>query len=186
MNWIDLIILLIVFVFIVSGAVKGAAQRLVLIASALLAYRYTQSFGAWLSDNMLPMFQIPADTQGILLPIIAFILLFVIFWALGSFIASFFKDGALAFINHILGAGLGFLIAAVLISIAISFSETNFLTPPKNNLDARKHSKFYYPLAKIGSDILATKFRPDQIKINLEDISDFSEDLKKLQGQPKK
>ncbi len=183
MNWIDLVILIIIFVFIVRGAVKGAAQRLVLIVSALLAYRYTSPFGEWLSEHVLPMFQIPNETQSILLPISSFIVLLVIFWAIGTFIASFFKDGALAFINHILGGALGFVIATFLISIAISFGETNFLTPAQNKLDARKHSKFYYPLAKLGSDILATKFRPEQIKINLEDINDFSKDLKKLRGE---
>ncbi len=181
MNWIDLVILIIIFVFIVHGSVKGAAHRLVLIVSALLAYRFTAAFGGWLSENILPMFQISADTQGILLPIASFIILLVIFWAIGTFIASLFKDGVLGFINHVLGAGLGFVIATFLISIALSFGETNFLSPAKSKLDARKHSKFYYPLAKLGSDILATKFRPEQIKISVEDINDFSKDLKKLQ-----
>ncbi len=183
MNWIDLVILIILFVFIVHGAVKGAVQSLVLFVSAFLSYRYASPFGAWLSDNVLPMFEISADTQGILLPIASFFVLLVIFWAIGTFVASLFKDGVLGFINHILGAGLGFVIAFALISIAISFGETNFLSPAKNNLDARKHSKFYYPMAKIGSDMLATQFRVEEIKIDVDDINNFSKDLKRLQGE---
>ncbi len=186
MNWIDLVILIVLFIFIVHGAVKGAAHRLVLIVSAILAYRFTSPFGNWLALNVLPMFQIEASAKDVLLPIASFIILIVIFWAIGSFFASFFKDGAMAFVNHILGAVLGFVIACALVSVVLSFSETNFFSPAKTNIDARKHSKFYYPLAKIGSDILATKFRPDQIKIEMEDITDFSKDLKKLQKQNKR
>ncbi len=183
MNWIDLIVLIIVFIFIVHGAVKGAVKSLVLIVAIFFAYRYKLPFERWLSENILPMFEIPMDTQSILLPIASFLLLVLIFWGVGSFIASIFREGALAFIDHILGAGLGFLIATFLISISISFSETNFLTPAKNNLDARKHSKFYYPLAKLGADILATKFSADEIKINLDDINNFNKELKKLQKE---
>ncbi len=186
MNWIDLVILIVLFIFIVHGAVKGAAHRLVLIVAAILAFRYTNPFGNWLAENILPMFQLEGGTQSILVPIASFIILLVVFWAIGSFFASFFKEGAMAFINHILGAALGFVIACALVSVVLAFSEANFLSPAKTNIDARKHSKFYYPLAKIGSDILSTKFRPEQIKIDMEDITDFSKDLKKLQEQNKK
>ncbi len=186
MNWIDLIILVVLFVFIVHGAVKGAARRLVFIVAAILAYRFTYPFGNWLALNVLPMFRIEASTQDVLLPITAFILLLVSFWAVGYFIAGFFKDGALGFVNHILGSVLGFIIACALLSVIFALGENHFFAPPKTKIDARKHSKFYYPLTRIGNDILATKFRPEHIKTEVEEVTDFSKDFKKLKEQKKK
>ncbi len=180
MNWIDLVILIILFVFVVHGAVNGAAHRLVFIVSAVLAYRFTNPFGNWLSQNILPMFKISAEQQNVLLPIASFIILLLLFWAIGSFIASFFKSGVLAFFNHILGGLLGFIIAGILISVTLSFCEANVFSPVKKRIDARQQSRFFYPLVKIGDDLLATKFRPDEIKIDIEDINDFSKELRRM------
>ncbi len=181
MNWIDLLIIVVSFIFLVKGAVDGALSYLMLILAGFLAFYFTYPFSNWIAGTLFPMFSIEASVEPVYMSIMAFASLFIIFWAIGRILGSFLQNGkAMMFLNHLLGAIIGAVLALAIIGVTIAYSESNLMDKAKNSEDARVKSKFYYQLNSFGQEILNSKFEANQIKMNKEKTEDFTPDLERL------
>lgn len=157
MNGLDLLLLVILLISTLSGAWVGAINRLIQIASILIAFAESWRLAPWLRDNVFPYFNLSSSWVSFLLPILSFVAVYLLLRIIGRFIASWFEGGIVGFVNHVLGAMLGLVIGIYALGYILSFADK--LLPDAHELarngidDVRNTSELYYPIRNSITDI---------------------------------
>lgn len=157
MNGLDLALLVILLLSTISGAWAGAAKRLVQITSILIAFSESWRLAPWLRGAILPYFSLSSSWVSFLLPIISFLLLYLVLSLLGRWIASLFEGGIIGIFNHLLGALLGLVIGVYALGYALIFVDKLLPSPAelaRSGLeDVRNTSELYHPIRHSITDI---------------------------------
>ncbi len=171
MNWLDIVILVILFIALVRGAVSGFLSSVFTLVSLFLAYRFTYVFAKFMQSDLLPFFGIKENWSPIVLTISAFAILFLLFFLVGLVLNKILDRGILATVNHILGAVFSLLLVLIVMSVLFSLTETYILSSKLEDTEhsARVNSRYYYKLCAIGDDILTNKVLVEELEIKVVD-----------------
>ncbi len=146
LNWLDIILLLILTVFIVSGFRRGLVRQLLdlggFIIALYLAWVLTPQLSTYLEQfsNFVPEFLLPGDPvlaahfSSIVISIISFLFIYfvvtVFFKFFGKLLQGIANLPVIGFFNAVGGAALGGLKGLIWVFVAvviISFLPVNFL-----------------------------------------------------------
>lgn len=157
MNGLDLLLLIILLISTLSGAWVGAVNRLVQIASILIAFSESWRLAPWIREYLLPHFNLSSNWVNFLLPVLSFVGLYLLLRLVGRFIASLFEGGIVGILNHILGAVLGLVVGIYALGYVLAFVDRLLPDPhdlARNGLeDVRNTSELYYPIRNSISDL---------------------------------
>lgn len=171
MVWLDWIILGILVLSIFSGAKNGAVARVIQIVAVILSASECWRIAPWLRNNVVSYLEINLNVAKIIALVLAFGVLYLAIWGVGSWLTSFIKGGLSGAINMLLGAVLGLVIAIYAMGYAFTFIDSIGPTPKtlaKYELtDVRLSSKFYIPIKESVVDLQGLKEY-----LTLEDKSD--------------
>ncbi len=164
MVWLDIVIYIVLIAAVVRGAIAGAVRRIALVAAVLIAFSESWRLSPWVCSEILPYLDVePTTIKQLLIPVIAFALVFAGLYLVGRLVASFFEGGLLGIANRIAGMALGFVIA--IYALGYSFSLFDTLVPirsttasmPPEAIDVRIRSELYAPIRGSITDLEAIR-----------------------------
>lgn len=161
MVWLDWIILFILLLSIFRGAMTGAVERVIQIVAVILSASECWRIAPWLRYNVVSLLDANPNIAKIIALVLAFGVLYLTIWGLGSWLTSFIKGGLSGAINALLGAVLGLVIAIYAMGYAFTFIDRVGPSPAtlaKYELtDVRLRSKFYVPIKESVVDLEGLK-----------------------------
>lgn len=169
-NWLDIVLLVVIIVTVVIGAIKGLIRQIIGILAVILGlilaikyYAYGAEIFGFISDEVL------SHLMGFFLIFLGTLL---VGWLINRFFTKAIK-GPFRSLNHLLGAGLGFL-KGILICGIIVFG---FLVFPVNTkaLDDSLLAPYSIRITKTAYNLI-----PQELK------EKFSEAYQEIIGRKKK
>jgi membrane protein required for colicin V production len=161
MNWIDLIIV----VVIVCGILGGLARGFFRTASSLVGLILGLSLAIWNYKSAARLFETflhdrgLCDALGFLLVVIVVL---VVTGIIGHTLAKGFKWLGLGWLDHLLGAGVGFLQGSLLVVLGILVMAAFF-----PGVEGLHHSKYAPPF--IGACRAVTHMSPNELAEKIRD-----------------
>lgn len=153
MLWIDLIIYIVLIGAVVKGLISGAMARIVSVVAILLAFSEGWRIAPWIREDLLPWLSLdPGAWSGLLVPIVAFAVVYVTVSMLGQMAISVVTRGGLGLINRLAGAVLYFVFA--IYAMGYTFEVADSVLPiganqqalPPAQQDVRYRSEIYGPI----------------------------------------
>lgn len=161
MVWLDWLILIILALSVFSGAKSGAVARIIQIIAVIISASECWRIAPWLRDNVVCYLEVNHNFAKIIALVLAFGVLYLAIWGVGSWLTSFIKGGLSGAINMLLGAILGLVIAIYALGYAFTFIDS--VGPTTKTLaryelsDPRLSSKFYLPIKESVVDLEGLK-----------------------------
>ncbi len=115
LNWIDILVIVILGIFVIRNAWIGFLRGLSSLVGLLAGYLAAGRLGPTIEKILAPW--VKASWLNVASFALAFILAFLAVFIVAEIIARLLKDLNLSWIDHLLGAVLGFLKGLILLSI---------------------------------------------------------------------
>jgi len=142
MNWIDFVIVALLFYGLVQGFIDGLIMEVAEVAALVLGIWGAIHFSWWTAERLSGWFDMNTQWTGIISFAVTFVAIMIIVYLLGKLIDSLLKAMALGFVIKSLGAIFGVLKIALILSVIFVFL---------NTLDEKKH---FLPSAAINNSML--------------------------------
>ena len=142
MNWIDFVIVALLFYGLVQGFIDGLIIEVAEVAALVLGIWGAIHFSWWTAERLSGWFDMNTQWTGIISFAVTFVAIMIIVYLLGKLIDSLLKAMALGFVIKSLGAIFGVLKIALVLSVIFVFL---------NTLDEKKH---FLPSAAINNSML--------------------------------
>ncbi len=150
MTTIDIIILVLLGIGAVTGFMKGFLKQLAGLLGLVAGLLVAKALYATVAERVF----LPLTDSLTVAQCIAFVAIFLVvpllFLMAASLLTKFIEAVALGWINRLLGAGLGALIAALIVSLficVVEFVDTENSFIKKTN---KQESVLYYPMEKFA------------------------------------
>lgn len=148
MNYLDLIIIIFIFLFAFQGFKKGLVYEVASLAGLILGIYASFHFSCYLDNYLIEYFDMTEKYSGITAFILIFILVVILVHFIGKIIEHIVDMVALGLLNKISGSVFGFLKALVLLSLAmLIFRHFDFGLIPE---DTKEESYLYRPVERIA------------------------------------
>lgn len=164
MLWIDLLIYVVVIGSIVRGFLSGAMANIISILSVFLAFTEAWRIAPWVRDDVLPWLDLsPSVLNGLLVPVVAFFIMYLLLSWTGRLIASLVSRSGLALANRLAGAVLGAMLAIYGLGYAFELFDTAVPIPPRQeqrpraDQDIRFRSTLYGSIRRCVTDLAEVK-----------------------------
>jgi len=149
MNWIDFIIVALLFYGLVQGFIDGLIIEIAELVALVLGIWGAIHFSGWTAGKLQDWFDMQSQWTGIISFAVTFAVIVAVVYLLGNLLDSFLKAISLGFVVKTLGAVFGVLKIALVLSVIFVFLNTvnqkkHFL--PSNTINS---SMLYNPIADI-------------------------------------
>lgn len=149
MNWIDFVIVALLFYGLVQGFIDGLIIEIAEIAALVLGIWGAIHFSWWTADKLEVWFDMQSQWTGIVSFAVTFAVIITVVYLLGKLLDSLLKAISLGFVIKTLGAVFGVLKIALVLSVVFIFLNTvdqkkHFL--PSNTING---SMLYNPIADL-------------------------------------
>ncbi len=154
MNVLDIIFIIILFYGIIKGVVKGFVVEVASFVGVILGIYLAKYNSATLALFLNGLIDIAEEYNQAISFVIIFVLVIIVCHILAKIIDKTLKLIMLGWLNKLLGAALGFIKFALIISIILNVL-TGFSLSDKILSSKRKEGSFLYkPLEKIVPEII--------------------------------
>lgn len=160
MLWIDLLIYVVVIGSTIRGLLSGAMASIISLLSVFLAFTEAWRIAPWVRDDVLPWLDLsPSILNGLLVPVVAFFIVYLLLSWTGRLITSLLSRGSLALANRLAGAALGAMLAIYGLGYAFELFDTAVPIPPhqeqrpSTDQDIRFRSTLYGSIRKHVTDL---------------------------------
>lgn len=149
MNWIDFVIVALLFYGLVQGFIDGLIIEIAELAALVLGIWGAIHFSWWTADKLQVWFDMQSHWTGIISFAVTFAVIITVIYLLGKLLDSLLKAMSLGFVIKSLGAVFGVLKIALVLSVLFVFLNTidekkHFL--PSNTING---SMLYNPIADL-------------------------------------
>jgi membrane protein required for colicin V production len=153
MNWIDFVIVALLFYGLVQGFIDGLIIEVAELAALVLGIWGAIHFSWWTAGKLEGWFDMTSQWTGLISFAVTFVAIMIAVYLLGKLLDTLLKAIALGFVIKTLGAIFGVLKIALILSVIFVFL---------NTVDEKKHflpsatinnSFFYNPIADLVPSI---------------------------------
>lgn len=131
----------------------GGVQRFISIVVLIVAFVECWRISPWVRDELLPLFDIDGSDLGLLVPLLSFIIVYILLRLIGSIVSSVFKGGAIGVINHLFGAFAGLVVGIYALGYLLTF--VDYVLPAPAPDSPRLRSELYAPIRDSIVDLKA-------------------------------
>ncbi len=142
MNWIDFVIVALLFYGLVQGFIDGLITEIAELAALVLGIWGAIHFSWWTADKFEIWFDMQSHWTGIISFAVTFAVIITVIYLLGKLFDSLLKAMSLGFVIKSLGAVFGAFKFALVLSVIFVFL---------NTIDEKKH---FLPSDTINSSML--------------------------------
>ncbi len=142
MNWIDFVIVALLFYGLVQGFIDGLIIEVAELAALVLGIWGAIHFSWWTAEKLAAWFDMTSQWTGIISFAVTFTAIMIVVYLIGKLLDSILKAMALGFVIKSLGAIFGVLKIALVLSVLFVFL---------NTVDEKKH---FLPSATINNSFL--------------------------------
>lgn len=151
MNFVDILILIIIALFLLKGVLRGLVKELCsligLAVGALLAFR----FHGPLAEGMVAAFKLPASVCVIAAFLVIFLLTLLLFGLLGMLLSKYVKLLYVGGLNRVAGGIFGLVQGMLLLAVVMFGLSVSPL--PEWGLLALKESQLAPPFIQLGEQV---------------------------------
>ncbi|HCM59804.1 MAG TPA: colicin V production protein [Bacteroidales bacterium] len=153
MNWIDIVIVALLFYGLIQGFIDGLIIEVAELAALVLGIWGAIHFSWWTAEKLAGWFDMTSQWTGIISFAVTFAAIMIVVYLIGKLLDSILKAMALGFVIKSLGAIFGVLKLVLVLSVLFVFL---------NTIDEKKHflpsatinnSFFYNPIADLVPSI---------------------------------
>ena len=183
MNWFDIIALGLILLFGLRGLVNGIIKEIFgilgLIGGLIVAVRFKEKVGNWISANVYDLKNVAGvingDTTELLVGFLAILFaVWIVCLIIGEIVSKFFKWSGLAFIDKI--GGFCFSVAKIFLIFAVLASMAKFTISTNKQIKTFFDESVFYPyFTKVGDWIIDMKDNPE-IQKTFKDVKEKIED----------
>lgn len=169
MNWFDIIALGLILLFGLRGLVNGIIKEIFgilgLIGGLIVAVRFKEKAGSWISSNIYDLKNatgvINGDTTELLVGFLAILFaVWIVCLIIGEIVSKFFKWSGLGFIDKI--GGFAFSVAKIFLIFAVLASMAKVTISTNNQIKSFFDESITYPyFTKVGDWIIDLKDNPE-------------------------
>lgn len=154
MNYIDVVILIILAIYGLTGFFKGFVRSLISLIGFITAVYLSFRFFLPLANFMHAYLGFSLEILSVLSFIFLFLLIVIIASLIGNKIHGMLSKTSLGLINRIIGVIFGLLKGMVILSLLIALISWSDPEGKYLDLTDRQQSRLYYPTEKIASSVL--------------------------------
>jgi len=149
MNWIDFVIIALLFFGLLQGFIDGLIIEIAELAALVLGIWGAIHFSWWTADKLSGWFDMQSSWTGVISFAVTFIAIVIVVYLVGKILDSLMKAISLGFVVKALGAFFGVIKTALILSVIFVFLNT--IDEKKHFLPSAtiKNSFFYNPIADL-------------------------------------
>ncbi|MCJ7446314.1 MAG: CvpA family protein [Bacteroidales bacterium] len=153
MNWIDLIIVVFLFIAVFRGFINGMVNEVASLAALILGIWGAIKFSSFTAEKLYDYFDMTGQYVGIIAFLVTFGIIVVIIHFIGIIADKFVTAVSLGFLNRILGIVFG--VFKTIMIMSVFFVILNAIDARRPFLPKEKieESRFYNPISDIAPAI---------------------------------
>jgi membrane protein required for colicin V production len=153
MNWIDLVIVVFLFIAIFRGFINGMVNEVASLAALILGIWGAIKFSSFTADKLYDYFDMTGQYVGIIAFLVTFGIIVVIIHFIGIIADKVVTAVSLGFLNRILGIVFGLFKTVMIMSVFFVILNAIDARRPFLPKEKIEESRFYNPISDIAPAI---------------------------------
>jgi membrane protein required for colicin V production len=153
MNWIDLVIVVFLFIAIFRGFINGMVNEVASLAALILGIWGAIKFSSFTAEKLYDYFDMTGQYVGIIAFLVTFGIIVVIIHFIGIIADKVVTAVSMGFLNRILGIVFGLFKTVMIMSVFFVILNAIDARRPFLPRDKIEESRFYNPISDIAPAI---------------------------------